>query len=458
MSKLFVRLLLPFLTLFLAVLPSRLLAFELSTLDKVTIGTFYGGAAAGAAVASAGVIGLPWGALVGVPLTVGTYLGYYSVCPALTLFGSASGCVDVPSGTGANATVKPPAASATVSPNNFYQGYDSGGTWSGSMSWSDSCATMPNSCDATRECEVTTNTPTNSCTLIRWYAGYFRVGTPASSQNMADSINLHPAVTCPAGYTLSGSVCNLTDVQLASGTAHTRAVRDGVTVTLELPASTPTSIKAEVMTTDASNDTVYITNLDTNGRVMVGQFVSKSDGGTTANFYNNTGYDTYTKYSVETDSGGTVTALAQSTYSGNVSVDSAGTGQVNQVDATPVSGVSSSEHVLGDVPVSDGSVEMLEKISELGAADCGANCAVGSGGVWGFDWEWWLPTAGCSCVDIYTGGVAPSVSLPFVGSVALPDVCTTGFMQRLPEVLEFLAAGITGVSILNLFFTTTTRA
>lgn len=187
--------------------------------------------------------------------------------------------VRVPAVNGAAGIVPAPAASTTTALQTFY--YAS----------SVSCANV--SFPAAANCEAALYTSNNaaggtwssltvtgctgnvSCTTNQaWIDSYWgpeKADTPGvwTSQSYQG---------CGAGYTLSGSVCNLNNARAAVADGKKDYSRSGASYATYLGDQVG-SLSATTMTSNSANDTVMVVGKDSAGNALQGKIIAQADGG-----------------------------------------------------------------------------------------------------------------------------------------------------------------------------------
>jgi len=442
------RVFLPFFIVFVAAWPGRVMAWTLQDLALLAPYVVTGGSVvAGASVAAASVAGMG--------LAVGMTVGYYAVCPIVDTYASVMGtdqpCVDVPSSTAAGSATPVPVALATVSPTSSADTWTSG-SWSPGML--SSCAgsnyvdpssvvhfTTPDAANAGDSCVQQylyggTYTP---CALggadPTYYANWSANGgacTIGSSTGVAIS-RTAGTLSCPSGYTLSGSTCNLSDpYAVASNSNYKRheVTRSGTILTVNLVPGSPSPMHEKVMTVVNSNDTISISGKEANGNLANTTSTANSDGGSTIT-YTSGDSTAATQSTAITDSSGKVTAtttvicasgMVFSATDGSVSAANCGT----STNTNSGSGVLVTNTVSGDLPKAlntsamssvtaqannmvDNIASAVGAINSLGTADqTGVYGGEGTGGTskiganTGSSWDWWLPDLGAtvSCSSV----------------------------------------------------------
>jgi hypothetical protein len=169
--------------------------------------------------------------------------------------------VRVPAVAGASGVVPAPAAPATVSPSYMCTAVGSGSFVQDGCNVS-SITTVGSLVGST--CTYHTVSTSDNCPFPPYQRTYDTTAVASSG--------------CPNGYTLAGSICNLSDGRVAVDDKKQDFERTGVGHA-PYPSDLSGGLSGTTMTSDSANDTVVVAGKDSAGNAMQGKIIAKSDGG-----------------------------------------------------------------------------------------------------------------------------------------------------------------------------------
>jgi len=487
------RLLLPFFTLFVVLLPMNNQAYALNL-----GGAPFGMEAEGLGTAG-GILAFPAIQVGAIAFTIGAGIGYIALCPLATIFDPSSTigqeCVTAPSSTagGSASAAPPPPAPATASTYTTYP-YDANGT--SYYSYGDACAALKAEVAAnlnygTVTNEVCTDFASNGTVNVGLYntAANVTFNSSAYGSTTINASQLAAATVCPSGYTLSGSTCNLTNSYAVAANANYNnhnATRSGLTMTLNTGSNGCLTacgdLNAHVITVANSNDSIVVQGLNGDGsgtplpRVVQVQNLSSGGSTITDQQWSSPSQFTQTQYIV--DPSGTVTNVYQTINNGVAPIPSptSGLAPSNANPANqPASGVyvtnPSLANPTGSVPnafaasgVDAGKVaaDTSQIVSSVNALS-GTTENTTDEGYFNHTWEWYMPGhLTYSCSDLYNlgfygSGSGASSSGPPALHVAgltfqLPDICSGGYVDDIRMGMDWVMGTYVAYYVFNLIF------
>ncbi|MEO5351008.1 MAG: hypothetical protein H7836_15395 [Magnetococcus sp. YQC-3] len=434
--------------------------------DFVIIDGLYGTAA------SAGICGLPCAVANG-SLVAGMAVGYWSVCPVINGITQSTLCTDLQACSGSACIPPAPSAFPTKTPTNSCT-WSLGSCGSGTAdSYSQACSALvaAASCPAFAGEYTIAPWPGNNashCTVNIYNSG----GSLMYSDYPISGSTLGCALSCPAGYTLSQSLCYLTNPDLATDSGRVRVLDGGggvMTVTLADGGSNAgTMAGTNTVLTGGTAPAVTIGGTS-NGRASSGNL--NNDGSGSSCMIQTVQKDAYTvtKTQVCIDSNGVVTSTITWDEAGPITINESGvpsTSGVGSTDTIPVSGVTPGSGVddsaNGNASAGDG----FGAVSGADAEGSGLTSAPGvvASGVaadtsaFTLAWTWYtLPNgqgaSACPAVFEKSGGGNSQISI--AGQMRdVPSICDSTFAQRLPDAIDWLVAMLTAVWLYVFLFKT----
>ena len=464
------RILLPFFTLFVVMLPAR----------NVYAITFNNPAPFGIELESLsgeGLLAFPAVQVGAIAFATGAFVGYAALCPLATIFDPSSTigqqCLTAPTSTatGAGALKPPPPAPATAAEvTGYVVSGDTSGTYYGS--YSAACTGWASSFGSGYTGVVNGTAPSYDCAL--YYNGTF------ASINEA----INTTLTCPSGYTLSGSTCNLTNpYAVNSGYSNYDASRSGLTVTLQTGTSNTSGPNApHIISVNNPSDTVIVQGLNGDGSgtplpQIVG-ITNNSDGGSTITQQQWTSPDQFVQTQTTIDGTGHVTGNQQTIQNGSPPAPSSTSvfaPTSNNPSNQPASGVyvtnPSLANPTGTVPSAypASAVDANKVASDTTQITTAVGTLSSSGenttdeGYFNHTWEWYMPGhLTYTCSDLYnlgffgTGSGASSSGPPSL-SVAgltfpLPDICSGGYVDDIRMGMDWVMGTYVAYYVFNLIF------
>lgn len=130
--------------------------------------------------------------------------------------------------------------------------------------------------------------------------------------------------SCPAGYTLVNTTCNLVNARAAVDDGKQDFTRSGGAFS-PISDDLAGTLSGTRMTTNSANDTVAVSGKDANGNPVQGKIIAKADGGSKVEIKTQkvaSNGSTYVEtQNVETDSNGDVVSSNQTASAGSLSYD-----------------------------------------------------------------------------------------------------------------------------------------
>lgn len=361
------RIALPFLTVFLALLPMRSYAVTAAGVMPwaPAFTTYAGGAAAVMAFNGAPIWPLVGGGTATAALSIGMYLGYFSLCPAIGMFSGQNPCVNVPAGSSAmNVPPGPVAAATAVSSTGFtcaaftQTGHGRSASEACKDAWDQhylpnsptppigcpnyststgNCWDFPSSFPSGAGAGTITYDVKTYCLSTPSCAGGVPYGGLFSTQIYSEPATVVGGVAnqCPKGYTYSsGTTCNLADAyKTAAGDAWTPRdyTRPGYAMTVHLSESSASTsnggtgqpLNDHVMTVSNSNDTIVVGGTAADGSPAAAS-IKNNLSGETMTAQNQIAPGQVKQTQVVTDANGQVTGLSQMICNGTITYDIAG--------------------------------------------------------------------------------------------------------------------------------------
>jgi len=459
--------LLPFFTLFVVMLPARdvyAISFDNSAPFGIELESLSG----------EGLLAFPAVQVGVIAFATGTFVGHAALCPLATIFDPSSTigqqCLTAPTSTatGAGAIKPPPPAPATSSTVTgyyiYYNGYASPIDTSQSASCDHFAAWFGPSYNGVES--------SNACAI--YLNGVY--------QNV--DVGINTTVTCPAGYTLSGSTCNLTNpYAVDSGYSNYDASRSALTVTLQTGTSNTSGPESpHIISVNNPSDTVIVQGLNGDGSgtplpQIVG-ITNNSDGGSTITQQQWTSPSQFVQTQTTIDGTGQVIGNQQTIQNGYPPVSSSTSGFAstsNNPSNQPASGVyvtnPSLSNPTGTIPsgyaasavdankVASDTTQITSAVSNLSST--GENTA--DEGYFNHTWEWYMPGhLTYTCSDLYNlgffgNGSGASSSGPPSLSVAglsfqLPDICSGGYVDDIRMAMDWVMGTYVAYYVFNLIF------